>query len=341
MKEAECYPGKRVGRLTLIEKRRIPLKDGHTQGAWLCHCDCGAEKVIRTYALGLKKGKTQSCGCYQRELTSKRSSSCDGDSREDSKYFRLYTAWCNMKARCYSKNNDDYQNYGARGIRVCDEWKNNYKAFKQWAIEHDFNYKMSGAEQSIDRINVDGNYEPSNCRWVDSQIQASNKTSNTYIWINGQRYTQQELARKYNMGHKTISYRVNHGWSDEEIIGDAYQNLDKSRQMSTTIEGETKTLIEWARISGVNIVTLRDRYRRGIRGKELLQPANQRYNHHPNPIKIDVNGDLLSFNELSVRTGINIKTLRERYAKGLRDNDLIAPPGKAPRIVKKKEVITA
>lgn len=341
MREADCYPGKRVGRLTLIEKRRVQNKNGTTIGGWLCRCDCGTEKVIRTYALGTKKGQTQSCGCYQREMTSRRSSFSDGDSRKTSRYFRLYTAWCNMKSRCYSKNNSDYQNYGGRGIKVCDEWRNSYPAFKNWALKHGFDYTKTGAEQSIDRIDVNGNYEPKNCRWVDLEVQASNKTTNTYIWINGKRYTQQELARKYNMDHKTIAYRVNQGWKNENIVGGAYQNLDTSWQKTATINGETKTLIEWSKISGVKIITLRNRYARGIRGPELIKPADQSRNYHKNIKRIQVNGDGITFAELSEQTGLNEKTLRQRYAKGLRDNDLIAPPGKAPRIVKKKEVITA
>lgn len=336
MKEAECYPGKKVGRLTLIEKRRIP-SGKWTQGGWLCHCDCGNETVVRTYTLGLEKGKTQSCGCLKRESVIKRNTLYDGDSKKGSKYYRLYTAWCNMKSRCYAEYNTDYENYGARGICVCPEWRDSYENFKTWALDNGFDYTKSGIEQSIDRIDVNGNYEPENCRWVDLQVQAGNKTTNTYIWINGKRYTQQELAREYNINHKTIAYRVNQGWNDEDIIGKAYQNLDTSRQKIATINGETKTLVEWSKISGVKIITMRNRYAKGVRGEDLIKPADQSLNRHKNIAKILVNGESLTFAELSEKTDLNEKTLRERYAKGLRDDDLIAPPGKAPRITKRKE----
>lgn len=336
MKEADCYSGKRIGRLTLIEKNRIPSTHGHTVGGWLCRCDCGNEKVIRTYALGLEKGRTQSCGCYQREMTSKRSSSSDGDSRKSSKYFRLYTAWCNMKARCYSEGNDDYQNYGGRGIKVCADWKNNYLSFKDWALKNGFDYRKTSQEQSIDRIDVNGDYRPDNCRWTDLQTQASNKTSNIYVWLDGRRYTQQEIAKKYHMGHKTIAYRINQGWDTEKVIAAAYQNLDSSNQLHITINGETKTLVEWSKVSGVKEPTLRSRYMRGIRGAELIKPANQSLNYHKSMKRIQVDGELFTFSELSKQTGLNEKTLRQRYDKGLRWCDLIAPPGKAPRIVKKE-----
>src|SRR5699024_10116796 len=130
---------------------------------------------------------------------------------------------------------------------------------------------------------------------------------------------------------------VNQGWNDEDIIGKAYQNLDTSRQKTATINGETKTLVEWSKISGVKIITMRNRYAKGVRGEDLIKPADQSLNRHKNIAKILVNGESLTFAELSEKTDLNEKTLRERYAKGLRDDDLIAPPGKAPRITKRKE----
>ena len=151
--------GREFGRLTVIQ-RSGSNKDG--RATWLCICECG-ETVVKTGKL-LLNGHCRSCGCGEYEnrvnnVTSHRLSNT-----------RLYNIWKAMKQRCYYPKHKDYHNYGARGIVVCDEWRDDFKAFYDWALSHGYREDLT-----IDRIEVDGNYEPSNCRWATWRDQRLNQ----------------------------------------------------------------------------------------------------------------------------------------------------------------------
>lgn len=235
MKESECYSGKRVGRLTLIEKRRIP-SGRWTRGGWLCRCDCGTKKVFRTDGLGINKSRsTLSCGCYNEENNWNSKDNAlhkkyeYSDSQARSKYHRIYKTWCHMKSRCENPNDGSYSDYGGRGIRVCDEWQR-YALFKKWALKNGFDYRKSGLEQSIDRINVNGNYEPNNCRWADKYVQANNKRNNSYIEVYGVQYTFSELARKTGIDRLTLYARYRKGKRDGDLIAPINENMSHKRK---------------------------------------------------------------------------------------------------------------
>lgn len=164
--------GKRFGKLLVIEKaERHITESGQSVQMWRCICDCGNETIVRHS--NLQSGNTISCGCYHNEKF--------GDinrSHNLSNKSHLYGVWKTMKDRCYREKSKSYKNYGGRGISVCDEWRNDYKAFYDWSMKN--GYKEEQNENgvnilSIDRIDNDGNYEPSNCRWVTADIQAKNK----------------------------------------------------------------------------------------------------------------------------------------------------------------------
>lgn len=129
---------------------------------WLCKCDCGNEKVV--YRGDLKNGATQSCGCLQKERTSQ------SNSKHRLHDTRLYNIWCGMKQRCKYKKHVAYKNYGGRGIAICEAWSNDFKTFYEWSMDNGYSDNLT-----IDRINNDGNYEPSNCRWTTPKEQFKNQ----------------------------------------------------------------------------------------------------------------------------------------------------------------------
>lgn len=178
---------------------------------------------------------------------------------------RLYAVWLSMKQRCENPNSTQYRNYGARGIRVCDEW-HSFENFKKWAYENGYDDLAPRGQCTIDRINVYGNYEPSNCRWANAKQQSNNKTVNRFIVINGISHTISEWCDIYNISKKLVYSRVKLcGWSYEEAIitplkeagWQHNENVRKKiRKRFLTCGGETKSLSEWSRHTGISESTL-------------------------------------------------------------------------------------
>lgn len=127
---------------------------------------------------------------------------------------RLYRIWTNMKNRCYNKHDiEKYKSYGGRGIRVCDEWKHNFMNFYNWAMNNNYRDDLT-----IDRIDNDGNYEPSNCRWIDIKVQCNNRRSNTYLTYQGKTQTMMQWSKELGVKYRTMLSRRIKGWSTEEIL---------------------------------------------------------------------------------------------------------------------------
>ena len=156
--------GRRFGRLTVISRAG---SDKQGNAMWLCRCDCGTEKVVCGYHL--RSGVIRSCGCLMREAASQRVRThgmCET---------RLYGVWRAMKRRCYSKKCPQFKNYGGRGISVCPEWKDDFHSFAIWAKSHGYDENAPYGACTLDRIDPDKDYEPSNCRFADSFVQANNQ----------------------------------------------------------------------------------------------------------------------------------------------------------------------
>lgn len=177
---------KKIGRWTVIE-RVENHKSGKSQ--FLCKCDCGTIKIIRSDIL--RNETTHSCGCFRREKAR-----CQ-EAKHGMTNTPLYRRWRNMYGRCYNPNNRRYKNYGGRGIKICDEWLDKEKGFinfYNWAINN--GYKQ---ELTIDRIDVHGDYEPNNCRWVTNLEQQRNRTNNTFITYKGERHCISEWSELLNI----------------------------------------------------------------------------------------------------------------------------------------------
>lgn len=170
---------------------------------WECRCRCGSERIVE--GRHLTSGRSKSCGCYRNEVISRvRKSHGLTETRE-------YRIWCQMKGRCANPNIPEFANYGGRGITVCDRWLNSFEAFLT-----DMGNAPDG--YSIDRINVNGNYEPSNCRWATPKQQANNTRRNHIIIVNGERITLSEASTRYGINYGTLKWRLRRGQSIEQAL---------------------------------------------------------------------------------------------------------------------------
>lgn len=175
----------------------------------LCRCVC--DKTVSVQAQHLRTGNTTSCGCKTSEL---RKNQKTKHGLSDS---RLFNIWVGMKQRCYNEKSANYKNYGGRGIKVCNDWFNNFESFYDWSMANGY-----ADDLTIDRIDVNGNYEPSNCRWADKETQENNKTSNVIIAYNGQTMNISQWAKKLNIPVGVLLNRRHLGWDDERIVTEPY-----------------------------------------------------------------------------------------------------------------------
>lgn len=172
---------------------------------WTCRCECGTVKQISSPSL--RAGQSRSCGCLQRELT-RIMATTHGHSRTP-----IYSAWRMMIKRCHDPRHKEYKRYGARGVIVCDRWRESFPAFLE-----DMGERPS-PEMTVDRFpDPFGNYELSNCRWATPLEQGQNRRNSRKITFNGVTRTFSGWAREIGISWTTIRYRSDRGWSDEDIL---------------------------------------------------------------------------------------------------------------------------
>lgn len=195
--------GQRFGRLVVIKES--PIRTTNGQVCWVCQCDCGNTVEVRSG--NLQSGNTSGCGCGRVGNKNARKYGFEVPKR----LVHIYSA---MKHRCNNPNNNGYQNYGGRGIKVCKEWNDNAEMFYRWALANGYS-----GETSLDRIDVNGGYSPENCRWATQKTQANNRRNNRAVEINGTVKTISEWADFAGLPYSLVADRViKKKWAGERIL---------------------------------------------------------------------------------------------------------------------------
>lgn len=194
----ENLKGQKFGYWTVIERAENHPTTKSAQ--WICECECGTKRIIR--ASVLRHGGSKSCGCHKN----------DYNKIHGGKGTRLYDCWRHMRYRCTNKNNQAYPMYGGRGIQVCQEWMN-FEEFQKWAIENGYSDNLT-----LDRIDVNGNYGPSNCRWANAVTQMNNRRSTPRYTLGEKSLTISQWSRETGIPRSTILNRMKRGMSFEDAI---------------------------------------------------------------------------------------------------------------------------
>lgn len=195
-KKTEDISGQRFGKLTVIGfSHRLPNTRG-THLVWLCRCDCGNTVSIR--GMSLKKGHTKSCGCFRREA------GFNKQFKHGMTGSREWLSWTQAKQRCHTPSHHAYKWYGARGITMCNAWRDSFESFLQ-------DMGPCPKDHEIDRIDVNGNYEPSNCKWATCREQARNKRTTIWFTHKGKTLTLKEWAERTGIPYGTLWDRMKHG----------------------------------------------------------------------------------------------------------------------------------
>ena len=194
-KNSTDISGMRFGKL-VAEYKSGTTKNG--ESVWFCRCDCGNTSEVMIYRL--LSGNTKSCGCMKNKIG-------DITRTHGRSHTRLYNVWISMKARCNNEHDRRYADYGGRGITYCDEWSD-FARFEEWAMSNGYDENAAFGECTLDRIDADGNYEPSNCRFVDLTTQANNQRRLKKYEVHGESHTMGEWARIYGMNYQTLSSRI-------------------------------------------------------------------------------------------------------------------------------------
>lgn len=192
------FIGMKFGKLEVIkylytnEKRKT---------IYLCKCECGNLKEIKRNSL--VSGHTKSCGCIKKT----------GNLKHGQRNTKLYGTWLNIKDRCNNKNNSHFKYYGKKGIKMCDEWTNDFATFMKWALENGY---VEGL--SIERIDNNKGYNPNNCKWIAKEKQARNRSSTKFQIINEKKMSLIEISKKFNIKPSTIYARYRRGKRNEELL---------------------------------------------------------------------------------------------------------------------------
>jgi hypothetical protein len=210
VKRKPIQPGERNGRLVAV---KLVGQNPWKAALWQFRCDCGNRDYV-TRPDQVRRGIILSCGCYRNERMGEqaRSRATHGHSR-NGKLTSEYNSWRNMLARCNDPNNDKYENYGGRGITVCERWSD----FRNFLF--DMGAKPS-PRYTIDRRDVNGNYEPKNCCWSSPKTQSRNKTNNRIVAFRGREMSLAEACELSGISRNVVDGRLQRGWTIEKALSE-------------------------------------------------------------------------------------------------------------------------
>ena len=245
-------------RITVIEKgKTITTSNGQRKLYWKCKCECGKE--FESTGAHVRSGDCKSCGCYQRENAKECHTIHEG------RYTRLYKVWIGMKKRCDSPSNPAYHNYGGRGIKVCKEWYD-FSIFRDWAMGNGYDETAKHGECTLDRIDNNKDYMPSNCRWVTMQEQSNNKRTNRFVEFQNETKTISEWSKVVGIPSSIILQRLNRGWTPAAALLTSVDKEKTKNNITNEIlieyNGKIMNIKDWSRTLDIPYWLLHSRIRK-------------------------------------------------------------------------------
>lgn len=209
------YLGQKFGRLTVVAFGERKTNNGASCVTWDCKCDCG-NMAYGKLPKNVKSGEVRSCGCLKAEQNSR--NLADKRRTHGKSNTRLYGIWEHMRSRCNLPTEPAYPKYGGRGIRVCEEWED-FQKFYEWAMANGYTDGLT-----IERVDVNGNYEPSNCTWIPLGKQAWNKRETIRVEVDGEIVPLKEACRRLGLPYKAVHLRITrYGMSLEEAFSKPFK----------------------------------------------------------------------------------------------------------------------
>lgn len=312
--------GKRFGHLTVISFDHCE-EDKNYQMYWLCKCDCGNEKVVDGHTL--RKGQATTCG--------KCRGMWNGPRVTDERLYNVYRA---MKERCFSSASQSYKHYGERGITICKEWTDDYQVFKKWAYENGYDENAPYGELTIERVDVNGNYCPENCKWISIQDQTWNRRNTKYYTYNGLTQNLKDWGKQYNINPEILRKRLYAGWDMEKALTEKITRSEprahaekkplkqKESKWDQIIihDGISKTSEEWAKEYGHTKRAVNKRIRAGWPFEDAIFTPTRKTK------KYTYDNECLTMDEWSVKTGIPADTIQHRMKRGYSFKEAITKP---------------
>lgn len=229
---------------------------------------------------------------------------------------RLYVLWIGIKQRCNNRNNISYKYYGGKGIKVCKEWEKDYLTFKEWALKNGYDENLPRGEQTIDRVNPLGDYEPNNCRFITIQKQQRNKECVKKYEYNGEIHTLPDWAEILGIEYSLLHGRIfTYGWSIKDAIERPRNYRVNGNYVKVNLDGTEKTLLEISKETGISHTVLKKKYDNGYKIEDVIREYAEKGKYLAKRYEYD--GKNLTISEWSTEIGVPTQTLQYRLRVGM------------------------